>query len=197
MRRFSKIEGFINFFILDSARLDRNYPELEKYHALAVSLYRGYAQQMLGDVAPYLARCREGSKISSWLYESGWGNSWGIFLQSDSPLQDVRKHFRRFLLVQTEGGEEMYFRFYDPRVLRVFLPTCSREQLSEFFGPIRKYVVEDENPSYALIFSLESGRLRSERINLEEEEPELLPVPEVGIQRKSAEKKEPEDNTIV
>ena len=84
------------------------------------------------------------------------------------------KHFRKFLIVQAEDGMELYFRFYDPRVLRIFLPTCTRNQLIEFFGPVQKHIMEDEDPSYALIFSLENGILRKERVKLTtDEEPKL------------------------
>ena len=41
-----------------------------------------------------------------------------------------------------ETGEEVYFRFYDPRVLRVFLPTCSVRQKAELFGEIRSFLLE-------------------------------------------------------
>jgi len=31
-------------------------------------------------------------------------------------------------------------------VMRVFLPTCTPEDVTQFFGPIQNYLVEDENP---------------------------------------------------
>ena len=36
----------------------------------------------------------------------------------------------------------MYFRFYDPRVLRIYLPTCTLEESRVFFGPIDGFLVE-------------------------------------------------------
>jgi hypothetical protein len=61
--------------------------------------------------------------------------------KSDFPsvLSVVRKHLRGFLLVKAEGGAELYFRFYDPRV---FVPTCTPEEAHTFFGPIRAFLVE-------------------------------------------------------
>ncbi len=74
---------------------------------------------------------------------------WGILLRSTAPLAAVRQHLRRFLVVGTHDGGELYFRFYDPRVLSVFLPTCSAEQLDIFFGPIEAYwSLSDDATSY-------------------------------------------------
>ena len=45
-------------------------------------------------------------------------------------------------MVGAPGGERVYFRFYDPRVLRVYLPTCSSSELKGVFGPVGRFVVE-------------------------------------------------------
>ena len=65
----------------------------------------------------------------------------------------MRKH-RRFLLVKAEDGEELYFRSYDPRVLRVFVPTCTPEEARTFFGPIRAFLVEANEPETLLTFTV-------------------------------------------
>jgi hypothetical protein len=36
----------------------------------------------------------------------------------------------------------MLFRYYDPRVLRAFLPTCTLEEANTFFGPVDAFVAE-------------------------------------------------------
>jgi hypothetical protein len=71
-------------------------------------------------------------------------------------------------MVQTEDKEELYFRFYDPRVLRIFLPTCDEDQLNEFFGPVDYFVCEDEDPAFALAFTLKDGELKTERMPKED-----------------------------
>ena len=40
----------------------------------------------------------------------------------------MRRHFRRFLTVETEAGEALSFRFYDPRVLRPFLASATEDE---------------------------------------------------------------------
>ena len=106
------------------------------------SLYEGEQGQQLGRVAPYLTRVPPRSKLLEVLISLGWGESWGVFLTCHQPLAEVRKHFRHFLMVEMEGGKQGYFRFYDPRVLRTYLPTCTAAETKEFYGPVQAFFME-------------------------------------------------------
>ena len=53
----------------------------------------------------------------------------------------------------------MYFRFYDPRVFRMFLPTCDETQLRDFFGGVDFFIAEGESQSTAEVWSLADGKL--------------------------------------
>jgi len=137
-------EGESLYAILDAARnIDiafqlQNIPNVEY-----VSLYKGRKEEPMWDAAPYLVRCARDSEFFNWAIERGWGDSWGIFLVSRSNLEDLCKHFQEFLVVQDEDGKQMYFRFYDPRVLPLFLSTCTRGESVEFFGPVNRVFLED------------------------------------------------------
>jgi len=147
------------FAILDAARI---FGEMETAQSLQnnfLSLYMGKKEELLSAVAPYLFEYHEKSEFATWLHEKGWGNSWGIFVTSSLSLEELRMHFRKFLLVKTEDDKELYFRFYDPRVLRIFLPTCDQEQLNDFFGPITSFEMEAEDPAFAVRFELKGGKL--------------------------------------
>jgi hypothetical protein len=84
------------------------------------------------------------SRLVRALVTEGLVRRWGIFIVSSRPFRDVRRHFRRFLMVQDEVAERMYFRFYDPVVLRAFLPTCNAVQAKEFFQDIEAFLVEGD-----------------------------------------------------
>jgi uncharacterized protein DUF4123 len=121
-------------------------------------LYEGPSAGALWFVAPYLARCERDSAFVSWLIEAGWGRSWGAFVAASGDQASLRQHFRKFILVKKAGDEaDFYFRFYDPRVLRAFLPACAREEASEFFGPARVFIAEDPQASGAVAFTLTPG----------------------------------------
>jgi hypothetical protein len=108
---------------------------------LAVSLYRGPAEEDLAAIAPYLVQVTPA--LLRWLGETLWTDPWGIFAVSESPIDELRTHFRKFLLVDAPDGDQWYFRFYDPRVLARFLPTCDATQLIAFFGPVASFAWTD------------------------------------------------------
>src|SRR5271157_1553989 len=116
------------------------------------SLYEGVEGAKLSQVAPYLVKLGKDSLLLSSLLLEGWGNSWGVYLTCASEFQEVRRHLRHFLEVELPDGKQVYFRFYDPRVLRVFLPTCTADEANQFFGPIKHYLMEDEQPEKLLQF---------------------------------------------
>ena len=101
----------------------------------AVSLYKGRAEEDLAAIAPYLFTVDDG--LYDWITTTLWAEPWGFFLLSDEPLEALRHHYRKFLVVEGPGSEPLYFRFYDPRVLQAYLPTCTSSELTDFFGPAR------------------------------------------------------------
>jgi hypothetical protein len=98
------------------------------------SLYSGSSALELSAIAPYLARVD--SALLDWTCTSLWTAPWGIFAATAAPLDELRAHFRKCLIVDAPDNDRWYFRFYDPRVLARFLPTCDAPQLAHFFGPI-------------------------------------------------------------
>jgi hypothetical protein len=117
------------------------------------SLYEGAQGAQLAHFAPYLVRVPQKSSLLDTLAQQAWSKSWGVFLTCDKPLKELRTHFRHFLLVKLPDGKQVYFRYYDPRVLRLFLPTCLPEETTQFFGPVKQFLLEAENPTIALHFT--------------------------------------------
>ena len=95
----------------------------------------------------------------------GWGQSWGVFVRIKDP-SNLRSHLRGFLRVKDESGRFLLFRYYDPRVLRVYLPTCLPHELRTVFGPISSYLVEDEDGKGVIEFQFDGNRLLERRTTL-------------------------------
>lgn len=143
-----------NYILLDAARMSDNIDKALEINKSGKTLYTSKGENMLASVSPYLFSYENKSEMAQWLLENSWGHSWGIYVLYYNDFESLHKHFRKFLLVKTEDGEELYFRFYDPRVLRIFLPTCEEDQLKEFFGPVKAFLMEDEDPEFGLIFTI-------------------------------------------
>ncbi len=107
----------------------------------AVSLYRGDAKVENADIAPYLAHVDD--FFLQWIREELWAKPWGIFVVAPGEIEKLRTHFRKFLTVKDPDGEKMYFRYYDPRILKAFLPACNEEELQKLFGPLEAYVITE------------------------------------------------------
>jgi len=117
------------------------------------SLYEGAQGAQLAHFAPYLVRVPQKSLLLETLAQQAWSKSWGVFVTSDLPLKELRTHFRHYLNVKLPDGQQVYFRYYDPRVLRLFLPTCLPEEANEFFGPVKQFFMEAEDPKLGLHFT--------------------------------------------
>jgi hypothetical protein len=140
------------FMILDAARDDGIFQKLADLDTEVLCLYIGDKAVELATVAPYLINLKREDSFTQWLLMSGWGKSWGIFLQSSAPFKELHRHFRKFLMVHDEEGTPFYFRFYDPRVLRIYLPTCNEKELEAVFGPVSCYYVENRDSSEMIEF---------------------------------------------
>jgi hypothetical protein len=136
--------------ILDCARDDRIYPALRTSQLDYLSLYSGRLHPAVEAAAPHLIELAPTYRFTPKLIEMGWGQSWGVFVRTEDGA-NLRGHLRKFLRVQDHTGRTLIFRYYDPRVLRVFLPTCQPEELSTFFGPIHSYLVESGDGGRSLI----------------------------------------------
>ena len=129
------------FAILDVARDERIYRAVYDSKLEYECLFAGDLSYELALAAPYLVRLDEAAPLTRWLLEEGWTSSVGIVAWSLDDIEGLRRHLRRLLQIKDQAGKKLYFRFYDPRVLRVFLPTCRAPELTEVFGPIGRFVV--------------------------------------------------------
>ncbi|HTQ05190.1 MAG TPA: DUF4123 domain-containing protein [Polyangiaceae bacterium] len=152
------------YALLDAARDPGVLDTIAVHEAVYYSLYDGPEGERLEEVAPYLVEVRSRSPLLEALVRA-WGKSWGSFVYALADFKTVRRHFRRFLLVQDERGKNMYFRFYDPRVLGPFLSSCTPSEALEFFGPLSHFVVESEEQGNAWAYQRdEAGQLAISRI---------------------------------
>ena len=134
------------YAILDAARDEKIYQILMNSSQEFSCLYNGKIPIELARAAPYIIKIPTDSPLLDSIYQQAMYNSWGIFITCFATSGELRRHFQQFLKVKTEDGRRLYFRFYDPRVLRVYLPTCTKEELRTFFGPVHSIWIEDETP---------------------------------------------------
>jgi hypothetical protein len=162
----SSVEGEI-YAILDGARDERIHSFLGGSDLESSCLYEEKAiSEDVRRAAPYLVRLLPWSRHTRWLFDTGWGQSWGILLATRANRPELRQHLRRFLVVKDEHGKQLYFRYYDPRVMREYLPTCTRAESEMVFGPVTRYWTESKDARTLLEFVPAPGGVRSTELRL-------------------------------
>lgn len=143
------------YALLDGARDRRIEPLLAKGELAYQCLYAGKLSRAVQAAAPYIAHLEPEVRRTRELLELAWGNSWGVFtvVPWGVTTDQQRRHFRTLLRVKDESGRQLVFRFYDPRVLRIYLPTCTTNEAAQFFGPVSSFVAEGEDPLTMLSFT--------------------------------------------
>ena len=154
------------YAVLDGASATGLGEALFKHQPTGHCLYPEPLAPDMAQVAPYLIQLAKDSPFTRWATEEGWGRHWGVFLTSPEDLRRVRRHFRDLVTVAGPDGKELFFRFYDPRVLQAYLPTCNPAELEAVFGPVISFVMEGANPQVLLRFSREKGKLLREEMKV-------------------------------
>jgi len=154
------------YAILDAAAIPNLLDRLADMPEESVCLYRGELGPDLLATAPYLVKLRLEGPLLRWLWEEGWGKSWGIYVVSTLGLEPIRRHFRGFLRVRSADGAVLYFRYYDPRVLRIYLPTCTSAEIRIVYGSIQRFLCEAEEPGQLVEFPAHRVRITPQVVTL-------------------------------
>lgn len=153
-------DGAVICALLDGASVPSLLDRFDADRSLEVAcLLRGELEPDMAEVAPYLVRLDPAAEFTDWVIGTGWGQHWGSFVASRQGFRKLRDHLRALTLIYRRDGTPLYFRYYDPRVLRVFLPTCSPAQLKQMFGPVDAFLAESEAGDAVTIYRLNGEEL--------------------------------------
>ena len=119
---------------------------------------------------PYLVHLKCTNRYPEYmqLWADRLGRNNGIFFFSSSWPKNVRDHLRTMFKVYDDQGAMFYFRFYDPRVLRTYLPTCTIKEGREFFGPIRSMFCEGADPAWMNHYQVGQSAIHLEEDHVQE-----------------------------
>ncbi len=151
--------------ILDGAQNETVFDLVSRCYLEKCCLFAGDLSPQLERAAPHMVQLSPQDSITDEVLGHGWGQAWGIFLQSDAPLRTLRKHLRTFLRVKDETGRYLLFRYYDPRVLSIYLPTCLPGELQTIFGPVvNRIFLESGDAASIEAYELDQNGLLGTRV---------------------------------
>lgn len=180
------------FAILDGARSQQIFGAVDAAHLDRTCLYsvnlrwpgEDLPWKLIG-AAPYLVEMEEDSELTSFVISNGWEHNWGIFCRSSSNLKQLRQHFRGLLVVNDHLNRRLMFRYYDPRVIRAYLPSCRIDELRTFFGPVDELIVPGKDPCSAIRYGIDGAELAQRVFELNEGQP-LEPRPKAPGKRRAS-----------
>lgn len=118
------------YAILDAAKVT-NLPELLEEAGLEYRcFFKGELYKNLKNIAPWIVKLEDGNKFTRNLFTSSdspwhvWDNEPGIYMRSPGSLDDMWRHFRKFVHLQDTNGKWFYFRFWDREAQHALLNAC-------------------------------------------------------------------------
>lgn len=150
--------------VLDLARAPDLYEHVARLSpGGAACLFEGRLDEAVVRASPHLVELAPDDPLSRLWRAEGWGEAWGLLLSSAAPLMTVRRRLRHFTQARLpDGTGPVLFRFWDPRVFRVYMPLVEPPDLAAWFTDIDRYIVESEDGAGSLRFALAQGALRVE-----------------------------------
>jgi hypothetical protein len=127
-----------------------------RQHACLIS---GELDPVLAAALPWIVALDPEEQLAmAWRVE-GEGRNWGILVQSPLDLDQLKRHFKKFLNAKLPDGMIALFRFYDPRVMRAYLRAANMEERESWFQGVTRYSIETEQAGQYHDFTIRDGRL--------------------------------------
>jgi len=146
---FSK--QYKTYVILDGAASDKiSFNVNHIFNTKSRSLYLGKDEENLEEVAPYLVELSEVNKFTDWVLE-GYGNGYSLFLQSTYDLITIHSVLSPLTkIIDEETEDNVFVRFYDPRVFQKYLKIQTKEQCEALFSIIPIFLYENFSNTFEL-----------------------------------------------
>lgn len=142
-------EGPVPYLLVDAAGLEQGASALPRGLCSEIEcLFTGDLALELVDVAPYLGRLASWDQPVREGVEALLRDHVGVLVlpkpgrEGEAPgFSELHRHFRKLNVVYGAGGQPLFFRYYDPRVLPDVLSVLDAQQLQAFFGPVDSLVL--------------------------------------------------------
>jgi hypothetical protein len=143
---------FSPYVLIDCAGLQGGSTKLPRHICFEFDcLFAGRLATELADVGPYLGRLKSFARDIEKTVENLLAIQVGTLLVAEHGSNDIpsqafaqlHRHLRKFNIVQGPNDKQLFFRYYDPRLIYSVLQALDSQQVNEFFGPINALVVTD------------------------------------------------------
>lgn len=139
-RTGKRASGVFRYALVDLASAAPLRPVIPKLRSsVAEPLFARSQPLQLLEVGPWLVDLSEAPEVEAALAGFGPDYPWGYYVHSKVDMISLRQSLRKFNLAQLAGtSKEMLFRYWDPRVLRIFLDGATPVQRGRFLEWIER-----------------------------------------------------------
>lgn len=125
------------YLLLDSNQIPNLYARLFQLaqNTLPHALYLNTRYADLASVGPVLIAVEPNGPLAKAFTEE-WQTRAGIWLETVADEADLIEHLRSLIHVQLEGDVSALFRFYDPRITRLWLADLMDAERDRLMGPV-------------------------------------------------------------
>ena len=129
-----------HYLLLDGAQIDNLMQTLYQLEPTPEFhwLYEGTRFAELTDAGPVLVATQPDSLLSQH-FEKHWSTTAGVTLNSHAPVDKLIQHLTSLVHVGVHGGVNVLFRYYDPRILYLWLMDMSDRQRNSVLGPVAQF----------------------------------------------------------
>lgn len=124
------------FALIDSGQQMRFHRRLDRAGAMYLSLFAGYPEESLLDMAPLLIDLNRDDELGKNLLTAaerlGKLKPCVNLLFASLPMDELAAHLRQFHLAELSNGREMIVRWYDGRILPAWLEILGADQRALF-----------------------------------------------------------------
>lgn len=138
------------YLLLDGAQIDDLLAQLYRLEEAPQPhlLYRQTRYQALADTGPVLIRLAADSRLERH-FDDHWRARGGLWLESDADEASLVEHLRSLVHALVQGETTVLLRYYDPRIMRHWLPELAEAERDRLMGPVRRIRLADADPEAA------------------------------------------------
>jgi len=130
--------------VVDTAAAEGSYATLDRWKVPYHSLFDGTPEESLLEIAPLLipvngldAETR--SRVFAWAQKLAYAAPCLSWVETDAPPASLAEHLRRFHVVGLSEGQSLLMRWYDTRILPVWLACMTAAQAQAFTAHVSSW----------------------------------------------------------
>jgi len=134
--------------VVDTAAAEGSYATLDRWKVSYHSLFDGTPEESLLEIAPLLipingldAETR--NRVFAWAQKLAYAAPCLSWVETDVPPASMAEHLRRFHVVGLSEGQSLLMRWYDTRILPVWLACMTAAQAQAFTAHVSSWAYVD------------------------------------------------------